>query len=130
MRRICLLLFLVAVAGCGGGPESKLLGTWNVDPASVSTTRLAPGAQNKPDWADAVEALAKVHVTFAKDGVVTANGFGESSPAKWKLMGTAIQVDGGNETWPGMVFDPNSMRVHLTYEKGADTLRMDLVKSG
>lgn len=127
MRQLGLLLFLIALAGCGGRADSKILGTWHVDSASVTTSRLAPGTQNKPDWTDATDTLGKVRVTFGDDGTVSAAGFGENATAKWKLVLNKIEID--TSGWPAMTFDQARNRIHLTQVKGNDTLQMDLIKS-
>lgn len=119
---------LVGAAGCRGGIENQIVGKWTVDPASVTTTRLMPGTDKKADWTNATKALAEISVQFTPSAV-TATGLGGLSSGTWKLNGANIQVDGGKETWPDMVFDVRGPRIHTTLVKGADTVGMDLIKS-
>ncbi|HVT11224.1 MAG TPA: hypothetical protein VHE55_03075 [Fimbriimonadaceae bacterium] len=128
MRRLCLLFCVLGVAGCHDGYQSQIVGDWSVDPDSVTTTRLAPGADKKADWTNAAKALGQVKVQFTASSV-TATGLGGDSSGTWKLQGTIIKVDGGKEAWPDMVFDPRGPRIHTTMVRGADTVQMDLVRA-
>ncbi|HWA82383.1 MAG TPA: hypothetical protein VG820_03045 [Fimbriimonadaceae bacterium] len=128
MRRLCLLFVVLWAAGCQRGFENQIVGNWTVDPDSVMTTRLAPGADKKADWTNAAKALAQVNVQFTPSSV-TATGLGGDSSGTWKLHGTIIQVNGGKEAWPDMVFDPRGPRIHTTMVRGSDTVQMDLVRA-
>ena len=128
MRRFGSLLCLILIAGCGGGIESQIVGNWHVDPGSIQVSRLAPGADKKPEWADAKAVLGKTQVQFATDGTVSAIGFDMRSAAKWTLSGFAIKISGTAETWPEMVYDPNDKHIHLTEQQDGDLLKMDLVR--
>jgi len=129
MWRLCLLFCLAVAAGCGGGAESQLTGTWRVDPATVTISRLGPGADKKPDWTDAAAVIGKITVRFrTQPRVVEATGFDQTSTASWHLSGSAIAIEGAQSAWPDMVLDPRGPRIHLTIEKNGDLLQMDLVK--
>jgi hypothetical protein len=129
MRRLWLLFALLILAGCRGSFESQVVGTWKVDPASVKASRLSAGAEAKPEWSSAVRTLGQVQIRFGEDGTASADGFGKTSTAKWKLRGTVILIEDAKETWPDMMFEPKGPRIHATYVSGTDTLQMDLIKS-
>jgi len=128
MRRLCLLLCLVPLAGCGGGIESQIAGKWHVDPASVQDSRLAPGAQKSQEWTGAENEIGKVEVDFEKNGEATSIGLGMASDAKWSISGSEIQVSGGNETWPTMTYDPRTRRIHVRIARDDDWVTLDLVR--
>src|SRR4051794_12324963 len=102
MRRLWLLFGLLIIAGCRGSFESQVVGTWKVDPASVKASRLPAGAEAKPEWSSAAQTLGQVQIRFSEDGMASAEGFGKTSAAKWKLRGTVIFIEGAKETWPDM----------------------------
>ena len=129
MRLSFAAFCILALAGCGGGVESQIVGRWHVDPTSIETPRLAEGASQTRDWTDAVAILAKVEVQFAKDGSVMAKGFDLGSSATWAVTGNSIKLKGGAELWPTMTFDPNTQHIHLLVVKGDDSLKMDLIKN-
>ena len=131
MRRYWPLALAMSLAGCGGlGPESKIVGKWHVDPATVISSRLGPDADRRPDWADATKVLGGVEVDFTTDGhAVTAKGLGQASAATWGLRGSEVLIASPTgEKWPTMEFDPKGQRIHLVLEKAGDRLTMDLVK--
>jgi hypothetical protein len=128
MHRYCVPLLVLALAGCGGGFDREVLGTWKIDAGTVRTSRLGPGADKSPDWVDATHSLSEVSIRFDKNGSATATGLGATSTAKWKLTGTTLEVTGG-ETWPDLTFDPRGPRLHAKIDKGGDELTMDFVKS-
>ena len=129
MRRLCLLYAILAIAGCGRNPESQIVGTWHVDPASISMSRLQPGADKRPDWTDAVDTMSRINLTFANQpNSVTATGMDETSKGTWALRGDTIEVQSKSEQWPQMVIDPRVGVIHLTMDRNGDQLRFDLVK--
>ena len=129
MRRLGPILCLCLAVGCGRGIEDQIVGTWRVDPSSVASSRLGPGAEKSPDWIDATKILAKVEVRFYREpALVHATGFDATSDGAWKLSGREILVSDKKEVWPTMTYDPHGARIHVTLQREADTLRMDLVK--
>ena len=120
---------LSVLAGCGGSPVNKIAGTWRVDPASITTTRLARGAESRPDWTDATKILGGVEVVFSvKPESVEVTGLGEKSTGTWSLSGSKILVQSKDSGWPTMLFDSVGPRIHLTMERVAGRLQMDLFK--
>src|SRR4051812_3764875 len=128
MWRFWPLFGLLILAGCGGNFESKVVGTWKVDPATVKFSRLTAGAEAKPEGANATQTLGQLQVRFGEDHTVKADGFGTTSAAKWKLIGTVLDIEATNETWPHMMFDPKGLRIDATIVHGNDKLEMSLVK--
>lgn len=129
MRRFWLLAGL-ALAGCRPNYPAQVVGTWRIVPGTALSSRLTPGSDKKPDWTDATRALTGVKVHFLKHQLVTAEAYGLTSSAQWKMRGPTIEVTGANsDRWPDMVFDPRGPRIHATWTDGSDRLQWDLVKS-
>lgn len=126
---VCILAASV-LGGCAGGSLlSKVIGTWRVEPSSITTSRLPVSAASKQDWIDATKELAKIEVRFSTSpNAVQANGIGRTASGEWALVGTTIHVTGSKDHWPEMTIDSQGSRIHLTDERGGDTLQMDLVK--
>lgn len=128
MRWAFAIVAVMSLAGCGGGIEERIAGPWLVDPASIQTAHLAPGAATKPEWTEAAEQMERLRVDFKREPkVVIATGFGETSRANWSVVAGQLKVE-GQEGWPTMVLDPKLPRIHLTLEHNGDQVLMDLVR--
>lgn len=130
MRPVLALVLLLALAGCGRGPEARLIGSWVVDPATIQSSRLAVGAEQKREWEDAKTILSRIAMDFkGEPKTVEATGFGMKSTATWKLEGDKIQISGSKEVWPTMTLDSKADRIRAAVQMQGETLHLELVKA-
>ena len=73
---ICVVLFLSA---CGSGPQSLIVGKWEVASASV-------GGTDAPSATESAKAI-KMTAEFRRDGTATMTMFGQTLHGTYKLNG-------------------------------------------
>ncbi len=92
----CLSLCLVVYGGCGSSPQSKLIGTWEMD-MSGATAELSqkagdnPAAQMAAQFAKSMGASSSITMEFRPDGKLIANvsmfGQAHKDEGEWKYEG-------------------------------------------
>jgi hypothetical protein len=121
-----LLLIGLGLAGCGNHLKDKIVGTWMVDPSSISSSDIDHLNADPKGAAQVKKELDASRFEFKSDGTVTVTGDG-SETGSWNLDGYVLNIEIGHQNDTIFMLNADGTRIHVSVARGMPH-EADLIK--